>query len=117
MNKNEKKFGDNEIIKSKISCISKICPLPKKNMTFEKNRITIKKEDNNIFYIYHMYDSKDYKYSGRWYNTEFNMKRKLNIKNKTMNVRMFFEDDNQKYKVDICIYFNDKGFDKIIKML
>ncbi len=115
----DKELKTFDIIKSTITCIKLKCGLPKKTMIFFQNQLTISKNDNDTFYIYHMYDSYKDKYSGRWYNGIFNLVKSLNHKNKSLNTKMKFEDEIsfKNYDVKIEVFFNDDGWKKILKMI
>lgn len=117
--KKDKELKNYDILKSSISCLKAKCSQPKKNMVFLQNQITLSKNENNTFYIYHMYDSYKDKYSGRWYNGAFDLAKSLNHKNKSLTTKMTFEDENtfRQYGVKIIIYFNENGWSKLIKLL
>ncbi len=105
-------------VKSSISCLGKKCYQPRNTMIYDDNKITIKKKDE-LFYIYHSFNSKKDKYSGRWYNTKFDLIKSLNEKNKSINNKMTFEDDDtsRKYKVKIEIFLNEKDWKNIMKLV
>jgi hypothetical protein len=122
MSKNlELKLNNNDIIGCTISCIGKKCYQPKKIMIYNDNKINISIRNNNKFFVYHIYKSKKDKYSGRWYDLNFNLTKSLNYKNNCLSTKTIFEDIYKdklhKYNVKIIINFNDKGWKKILKFI
>lgn len=123
MSKKGVKLNNNEIIESNITCVGKKCFQPKKIQIYNDNKININisKNSNNKFLIYHIYKSDKDKYSGRWYDLNFNLAKSLNYKNNSLSTKMTFEDIYEeklhKYNVKIIIYFNDKGWKKILKFI
>ena len=122
MSKKELKLNNNDITESIISCGGKKCYQPNKIMIYNDNKINISiGKNNNKFFIYHIYKSKKDKYSGRWYDLNFNFKKSLNYNNNSLSTKMTFEDIYEeklhKYNVKIIIHFNDKGWKKILKFI
>jgi hypothetical protein len=107
-----------DIMTCMISCIGKKCYQPKKDMIYMQNKITINKK-GDTFYIYHMYDSYEDTYSGRWYDTKFDLIKALNPKNKSIVTKKLFEDEEtlKTYNVKVTIYFNESGWDKLMKYI
>lgn len=98
------------------------------------NNLSIKYNiDKNNFYIYFSYnsinDNFNKKYSGRWYSLDFIPNSKtLNYKDKSLNISISNSntewenfDTNQiqknKKNIKIKIFLNEKGFEKLIKIL
>ena len=121
MSKKELKLNNNEITESNITCVGKKCFQPKKIQIYNDNKINISNSNSNKFLIYHIYKSNKDKYSGRWYDLNFNLPLSLNYKNNSLSTKMTFEDIYEeklhKYNVKIIIYFNDKGWKKILKFI
>ena len=81
MSKKILKLNNNEIAESIITCIGKKCIQPKKIQIYNDNKININISNNsNKFLIYHIYKSSKDKYSGRWYDLNFNLPKSLNYK-------------------------------------
>ncbi len=116
-----------DITHSTIKCLGKKCYQPEKVMIHLKNQVSIKKNENkDTYYIYHSYDAIDNNkkiyYSGRWYDTSFEFdKNSINNKDKTIRKKMIFEDYSgdtlKKYKAEIKIYFNERGWKKINSLI
>jgi len=121
MSKKELKLNNSDITESIITCVGKKCFQPKKIQIYNDNKINITISNNNKFLIYHIYKSGKDKYSGRWYDLNFNLPKSLNYKNNSSSTKMIFEDIYKeklhKYNVKIIIYFNDKGWKKILKFI
>ncbi len=107
-------------VKSNISCLGKKCYQPRNIMIYDDNKITIKKREE-LFFVYHMFYSKKDKYDGRWYETKFDLIKSLNEKNRSINNKMTFEEEDsgkfKKYKVKIEIFLNEKDWKKLLKFV
>jgi hypothetical protein len=91
--------------------------------TCEINNLNIK-DNNGKIYIYHSFDSKKNKFSGRWYNTDLLRigKFKLDYKKRIFTYTIpEWEQEYPKYKViknvPIQIYFNEKGWNQFTKFI
>jgi|SaaInlStandDraft_4_1057021.scaffolds.fasta_scaffold196416_2 hypothetical protein len=82
----------------------------------KKNKITISKKGENRFYVYHMYDSIDSNYSGRWYDTQIT-KDKLKFNDTKLMVTYIIPEYDIKKNVEVEIYFTPKGYKKLLKTL
>jgi hypothetical protein len=92
-----------------------------KNKKFEINKLSIDRKKNDQFFVYHMINSID-GYSGRWYNTRLSVNDlDLNDKQRKLTyINPEWEDlDTGKIKqnVPITIYFTEKGWHKLKKVL
>ena len=104
--KKYKEMKNPDILYSKIDK-GKIC---------KQNKITISKKGENHFYVYHMYDSIDSNYSGRWYNTQLT-KDKLKFNDTKLMVTYIIPEYDTKKNVEVEIYFTPKGYKKLLKTL
>jgi len=94
------------------------------NIKYPQNKIRLSYVANKPgFYIYHMYDNREIKYSGRWYDLSFKFEPE-NLKDMMLTVHLKqiawrdFETDLDTVKdVDIVVFFTKKGFRKLKKYI
>ncbi len=87
----------------------------------QKNKLSIRPIHSGLFLVYHMYDSTEMAYSGRWYNTHFRQFDEVDpaTRRATFICPEFevFNTARTKTNVRIDICFTEKGWDCLSSVL
>jgi hypothetical protein len=82
----------------------------------DKNKLTVKKNNQATYYVYHSYNSIQIDYSGRWYNTKlYQTDLKFDDSDQTVTyiIPEFDQNGSIKNNVPAVIHFTPSGYSKM----